>query len=88
MEGNERNGHPRSHKMDENVEKAQSLVHSHRRLSINQAYYVEILMWLHETVHRQRPELWASDWILHHYNAPAHKALLSSSFWPINQLLR
>jgi hypothetical protein len=25
-------------------------------------------------VHRKRPELWPNDWILHHDNAPAHKA--------------
>jgi hypothetical protein len=25
-------------------------------------------------VHRQRAELWPNDWILHHDNAPAHKA--------------
>jgi hypothetical protein len=43
--------------------------------SVNQAYCVEILKRLRETVHRKRPELWPNDWILHHDNAPAHKAL-------------
>jgi hypothetical protein len=52
----------------------------------NQAYYVKILKWLHEA-RRERPELWPNDWILHHDNAPAHKAL-SSSFSPKNRLLK
>jgi histone-lysine N-methyltransferase SETMAR len=34
---------------------------------------VEILKQLHESMHRKRPELWPSDWNLHHDNAPAHK---------------
>jgi hypothetical protein len=37
---------------------------------------------------RRRPELWPNNWILHHDDAPAHKALLSSSFWHKNQLLK
>jgi hypothetical protein len=35
---------------------------------------------LHEAVHRRRPELWPSDWILRHDNAPAHKALSVKQF--------
>jgi hypothetical protein len=31
-----------------------------------------------ETV--KRPELWPNDWILHHHNAPAHKALSVKQF--------
>jgi hypothetical protein len=43
---------------------------------VNQpSLYEEIMMQLHETVHRKRPELWFSDWILHHDSAPAHKVL-------------
>jgi histone-lysine N-methyltransferase SETMAR len=42
--------------------------------TVNQAYYLEILKQLHEAVHRKRPELWTSDWIFHHDNAPAHLA--------------
>jgi hypothetical protein len=41
---------------------------------------VEMLKLLHEAVHRKRPELWPSDWILHHDNAPAHKALSVKQF--------
>jgi len=36
---------------------------------------VEILKRLREAVRKKRPELWSNDWILHHNNAPAHKAL-------------
>jgi histone-lysine N-methyltransferase SETMAR len=36
---------------------------------------VEILKCLQEAVHRNRVELWPSNWILHHDNAPANKAL-------------
>jgi hypothetical protein len=41
---------------------------------------VEILKWLHETVHRKRPELWPSVWIIHYDNAPAHKAFSVKQF--------
>jgi len=41
---------------------------------VNQTYYVEVLKWLYEAVHRNRPELWSSDWILHHDSAPSYKA--------------
>jgi hypothetical protein len=43
--------------------------------TVSQAYYLEIWKRLHEAVHRERPGLWSNDWILHHDNAPAHKAL-------------
>jgi hypothetical protein len=36
---------------------------------------VEILKQLYKAVHRKRPEYWPNEWILHHDNAPAHKAL-------------
>jgi hypothetical protein len=42
---------------------------------VNQAYYVEILNWLHETAYRKRHELWPNDLILHQGIAPAHKVL-------------
>jgi hypothetical protein len=44
---------------------------------VNQAYYVEIWKRLHETVLRERPELWPSGWLLHHDNAPVHKQFLA-----------
>jgi hypothetical protein len=54
--------------------------------TVSQAYYEEILKRLREAVHRKKPELRPNDWIPHHDNAPAHKAL-SGSFWPKNRLL-
>jgi histone-lysine N-methyltransferase SETMAR len=48
--------------------------------TINQAYYVEILKWLGEAMRRKRPERWPNDRILHHDNAPAHKALSVKQF--------
>jgi alpha-L-fucosidase len=47
----------------------------HQGQTVSQAYYMEILKRLREAVRRKRPELWTNDWILHHDNAPAHKAL-------------
>jgi hypothetical protein len=55
--------------------------------TVNQAYYVEILKQLHEAVCTKRHELWPSDWMLHHDNAPIHK-VLPRRFWPKNPLLK
>jgi hypothetical protein len=38
------------------------------------------MMQLHEAVHTERPELWPNNWILHHGNAPANKALSVKQF--------
>jgi hypothetical protein len=46
----------------------------------NKTYYVEIQKRMHECVHGRRPELWPNDWILHHNNAAAHKALSVKQF--------
>jgi hypothetical protein len=43
--------------------------------TVDLAYYVEMPKQLHEAVHRKKPELWPNNWILHHDNAPANKAL-------------
>jgi len=48
----------------------------------NQAYYVEILKRIREAVRRKRPELWPNNWILHHDNAPTHKALSAKQCLP------
>jgi hypothetical protein len=48
--------------------------------TVNQAYYVEILKWLYEAVHRKRPKCWHNDWILHHDNAAGHKVLSVKQF--------
>jgi hypothetical protein len=57
MEDDERSGHLRYHKTDENIGKAWNLVHSDRCLSINQAYFAEIPKWLYEVVCRKRSSL-------------------------------
>jgi hypothetical protein len=43
--------------------------------TINKAHCVEIRERLLEAARRKRPELWPNDWVLHHDNAPAHKAI-------------
>jgi histone-lysine N-methyltransferase SETMAR len=48
--------------------------------TVNQAYYMDILKRLREIVCRERPELWLSDWILHHDSAPVHEALSVKQF--------
>jgi hypothetical protein len=48
--------------------------------SINAAHHVEILKPLREAVRIKRPEPWLNDWILHHDNAPAYKALFVKQF--------
>jgi hypothetical protein len=56
--------------------------------TVNQAYYMEILKRLREAVHIKRPELWPSDWILHHDNTPAHKTLSVKQFLDKKLLLK
>jgi hypothetical protein len=41
---------------------------------------VEILKQLLVALHRKMPELWPNGWILHHDNAPDHKALSVKQF--------
>jgi hypothetical protein len=48
--------------------------------TVNQAYCVEIMKRLHEAVRRKRPQLWPNDRHLHHYSAPADKALSVKQF--------
>jgi hypothetical protein len=48
--------------------------------TVSQAYYFVMLKRLRETVRREGPEPWAKNWILHHDNAPAQKALSVKQF--------
>ena len=49
--------------------------------TINKEFYVEVLRRLRESVRRKRQEKWRDvDWILHHYNAPAHTSHLVHRF--------
>ncbi|VVC25866.1 Transposase, type 1 [Cinara cedri] len=44
--------------------------------TVNQAFYLEVLKRLRNSLRRKRPDLWQSgDWFFHHDNAPAHTAL-------------
>jgi len=52
---------------------------------VNQAYYVEILKQLHETVRRKMPEVWST---IGFSTMELTRYSLSSSFWPKNQLLK
>jgi hypothetical protein len=80
VEHDEKTGRPRPRRTDENVGKMRNLMHSDRRLRINQAHHVEILMRLREAVRIKGPEYWPNDWILLHVNAPAHDALSVKQF--------
>ena len=54
---------------------------------VNQVYYLEVLERLREKVRQKRPEFCASNsWILHHDNAPAHKALFVREFLATKQI--
>jgi hypothetical protein len=65
VEDGEGSGCPRSYRTDVNVEKVRNLVCSDRRLSINRAYYVEMLTRVREAVRRKGPEVWPNYWLLH-----------------------
>ena len=55
--------------------------------TVNQAYSLEVLTKLGETVRRKRPDLFANNsWILHHDNAPAHTALSVRVFLATKQI--
>jgi hypothetical protein len=48
--------------------------------TVDRAYYVEMLKQLRECVRGKRPEISPNDWVLHHDNATAHKALSFKQF--------
>ena len=48
---------------------------------VNKEFYKTVLQSLRNVVCRHRPEKWRSDnWILHHDNAPAHRAVTTNEF--------
>jgi hypothetical protein len=57
--------------------------------TVRQAYYKEQLKRLRKAVHRNRLELWTNDWILHHDNAPPHKAFFGPkiNYWNVTPSL-
>lgn len=55
--------------------------------TVNQAFYLEVLKRLRNSVRRKRPDLWKSgDWFFHHDNAPAHTALSVRQFLTKNDM--
>ena len=55
--------------------------------TVNAAFYVEVLKCLRENVRRKRPDQWRNNtWLLHHDNALAHAALLTSRFLTDNNI--
>jgi hypothetical protein len=74
VEDNERSG-PRSHRTNENIEKARNIMHSDRRLSIR-----AMAVLLNLDKQWKGPELCPCDWFLYHDNAPAHKVLSVRQF--------
>ena len=48
---------------------------------VNKDYYLSVMRRLREQIRRKRPDLWKDNsWILHHDNAPAHKAIIVNEF--------
>ena len=49
--------------------------------TLNKEFYETVLQHRRDSVRRHRPENWRSGaWILHHYNAPAHRAVTTNEF--------
>ena len=44
--------------------------------TVNKEYYLDVMLRLHESIHRKRSELWKNNsWFLHHDNAPPRTTL-------------
>jgi len=49
--------------------------------TVNKEFYKTVLQRLRDAVRRHRPEKWRSgNWILHHDNVPAHRAVTTNEF--------
>ena len=56
--------------------------------TVNQHVYTDILRRLREKIRLKRPELWRSkSWLLHHDNAPAHRALSVQQYCAKNSVI-
>jgi histone-lysine N-methyltransferase SETMAR len=52
-----------------------------KRQMVNKEFYKTVLQHLCDAMHRHRPEKWHSgNWILHHDNASAHRAVTTNEF--------
>jgi len=59
-----------------------------RGQTVNKEFYKTVLQCLCDAVRRHRPEKWRSgNWILHHDNAPAHKAVTTNEFQAKHNIL-
>lgn len=48
---------------------------------MNKKYYLDVMRRLRENICRKRADLWKNNsWILHHDNAPSHKAIVVQEF--------
>jgi len=55
--------------------------------AVNKGFYKTLLQRLLEAVRRHRPEKWHSgNWILHHDNAPANRAITTNEFLAKNNI--
>ena len=55
---------------------------------VNKEFYKTGLQRLRDAVRRHRPEKWRSgNWILHHDNAPAHRAVTTNEFLAKHNIL-
>lgn len=55
--------------------------------TVNQAFYLEVLKRLRNSVRQKRPDLWQTrDWFFHHDNAPAHAAISVRQFLAKNNM--
>ena len=53
----------------------------HRGQTVNKEFYKTVLQRLRDALRRHGPEKWRSgSWILHHDNAPAHRAVTTNEF--------
>ena len=59
-----------------------------RGQTVNKEFYKRVLRRLRDAVCRHRPEKWRSgSWILHHDNAPAHRAVTTDEFLAKHNIL-
>jgi hypothetical protein len=59
-----------------------------RGQTVNKEFYNTVLQCLRNATHRHHPEKWCSgNWILHHDNAPAHKAVTTNKFLAKHNIL-
>jgi len=56
--------------------------------TVNKEFHKTVLQSLRNAVRRHRPKKWSSsNWILHHDNAPAHKAITTNEFLAKHNIL-